>query len=110
MKHSLPLSLKKLPLTKVLPIPKELSPELKARLEIARSEQKRYRERYDLIIISAATLVAGLFWQDALKSAFELFLPNEQGVIGKFIAAGLVTAIATYLILHIEDKDKKEKS
>ncbi len=65
-------------------------------------------------ITSALAFVVGLFWNDAIKSAIEQFVPPGEGVAAKFISAIIVTVIvvaAVYLMfraMHIAEKQIEE--
>ncbi|HLN18824.1 MAG TPA: DUF5654 family protein [Patescibacteria group bacterium] len=64
-------------------------------------------------IVTALGLVAGLAWNDAIKSAIEHFFPSEQGGIrAKFIYAAtitLVVVIVSVYLIKILGKNEKEK-
>jgi len=50
-------------------------------------------------IVTALTIVSGLFWNDAVKAGIENILPPRDEVSAKFIAAFMVTVIVTFAIL-----------
>lgn len=65
-------------------------------------------------IVTALGLVAGLAWNDAVKSAIEHFFPAEQnGLTAKFIYAAAITLvvvlISVYLVKIISKGEKKDK-
>lgn len=57
-------------------------------------------------ILSALSLVVGLFWNDAIKSAIEQIVPNGEGVYYKFVAAILVTVIIIIIIFILMRSQK----
>jgi len=53
-------------------------------------------------IVGALGLVAGLAWNDAIKSLIEYFWPNQQNsVLAKVIYASIITVIVVILSLII---------
>jgi uncharacterized membrane protein len=63
-------------------------------------------------IVTALGLVAGLAWNDAIKSAIEHFFPAEQnGLTAKFIYAVSITLvvvlISVYLVKILKRDEKK---
>lgn len=65
-------------------------------------------------IVTALGLVAGLAWNDAVKSLIENFFPaKEQTVWAKFTYAALLTLIVVilsiYLVRLFNREDRKEK-
>ncbi len=62
-------------------------------------------------IISALSLVVGLFWNDAIKSAIEQIVPKGEGVYYKLLAAFVVTIIVIitiYIIIRSQKIITKE--
>ena len=66
---------------------------------------KHTKEKFDsttkTLLIGAFAFVAALFWNDAVRSAIETFLPPQNNVVYKFTAAIIVTALAiavTYIV------------
>jgi len=73
--------------------------------------QKEARKRVVTYITAAFGLVAGLAWNDAIKSLIEYWFPVNQGsVTAKFVYALLVTAILVVVTMYLVRlfKDKKE--
>ena len=65
--------------------------------------KKEVREKTFGYILAALGLVAGLAWNEAIKSVIEYFYPASQnGLAAKFIYAILITLavviISTYLV------------
>jgi len=63
-------------------------------------------------IVTALGLVAGLAWNDAIKSAIEHFFPAEQnGLKAKFIYAATITfvvvLISVYVVRLLKRDEKK---
>jgi uncharacterized membrane protein len=48
-------------------------------------------------IITALSFVVGLFWNDAIRSAIEMALPERDTVAAKFITAVTVTVIVVFV-------------
>jgi len=72
---------------------------------------KEVKERTVGYILAALGLVAGLAWNEAIKSLIDKFFPLSGGsVFIKFIYAILVTIfivlVTVYLIKFIDKKDK----
>jgi hypothetical protein len=64
-------------------------------------------------IVTALGLVAGLAWNDAIKTAIEHFFPMEQnGIEAKFVYAGTITVVvvlfSVYLVRMVKKDEKKE--
>lgn len=61
-------------------------------------------------IVAALGLVAGLAWNDAIKSVIEFFYPlNENTLWAKLVYAVLITGIivlVSYFLLRLSKKDK----
>ncbi len=73
--------------------------------------RKEIRERTIGYILAAFSFVAGLAWNEAIKSFIDLFFPsNKNSIFIKFIYALVVTVIVVmvtaYLVRKIEKKDK----
>lgn len=74
--------------------------------------KKEIRKQVFGYIVAAFSLVAGLAWNDAVKSLIEYFLPPSNGtLLAKFVYAVVITTIvvfASYIILrHNEKSDGK---
>lgn len=68
---------------------------------------KQVREKTTGYILAAFGLVAGLAWNDAIKSTIDRFFPLNQGnVIIKF-AYALVITVAVVIAGWILSKDEK---
>ncbi|MFH1229587.1 MAG: DUF5654 family protein [Candidatus Aenigmatarchaeota archaeon] len=68
---------------------------------------KAFRESFVMFIASALGLVAGLSWNDAIKTAIDTLFPSAGNLIYKFYVAIIVTVIAvliTYFISKIKPK------
>lgn len=89
----------------------ETKTETKKRLAI----RAQIREKTTGYILTALGLVAGLAWNDAISSFIKSFFPlDTNGVIAKFVYAGLVTVviviISNSLLRVLEGKDESAKS
>lgn len=61
-------------------------------------------------LIGAFGLVAGLAWNDAIKSLIESFFPfSKSGVWAKFAYAGIVTYVIVLVSLYLIKPEEKEK-
>jgi hypothetical protein len=64
--------------------------------------KKEVRERTVGYIVAAMGLVAGLAWNEAIRSLIDHFFPQSNGLWAKFLYAALVTivvvVISTYLV------------
>lgn len=62
-------------------------------------------------IVTALGLVAGLAWNDAVKSAIEHFFPAEKGGISaKFIYATLITLVVVLISVYLVKITGKTKN
>lgn len=80
---------------------KEMKNETKQETMHLKEIEKKFRETFMTLIISAFGFVAALSWNDAIKSSIDLLLPQERTIAVKFLSAFFVTVvvvIATYLI------------
>lgn len=88
-------------------------------IEKAKSErrelQREVRERMSGYIMAALGLVAGLAWNDAIKSAIEAVFPAAgSGIAAKFVYAAVITVaivVAAYYVSKLFSKsDTSAKS
>lgn len=64
--------------------------------------RKEVRERTAGYITAALGLVAGLAWNDAVKSLIEFFFPMSQNtLLAKFLYAGIITAVVVVLTMYL---------
>ena len=76
---------------------------------IKRKEQElEFESTYVATIIASLTLVAGLFWQDAIQELIE-FIPQVSNLFGKFVVALVITAIFVFIINNLNRKVKKDR-
>lgn len=81
------------------------------------SVKKEVRKKTVGYILTALGLVAGLSWNDAVKSAIDHFFPAEQGGLqAKFAYAFAITAAVVLISVYLtritespEEKDDKNK-
>ncbi len=76
--------------------------------------QQEFRERLSSYMVAALSLVAGLAWNDAVKTAIETFLPgqNSNTIQAKFLYAVVVTIVIvliTIVVVRWAAFDKKDK-
>ncbi len=85
------------------------------KIKQSRSElQQEFRERMSGYIVAALSLVAGLAWNDAVKTAIETFIPSQGNdtMQAKFLYALGVTVIIvlmTFVIVRWAAPHKKDK-
>ncbi len=74
--------------------------------------RKEIRKQVYGYVIAAFSLVAGLAWNDAIKSLIEFFLPPSHGtLLAKFIYAVIITSVvvfASYFILRTHEKSERK--
>ena len=83
--------------------------DIRSELEKVREEkneiEKQIRERTVGYIIAALGLVAGLAWNDAMKSVIEYFFPiGHNTIFAKSIYALIVTCILVIISIRITRK------
>lgn len=72
-----------------------------------RSEVRNQMVKY---VVAALGLVAGLAWNDAIKSAIEYFFPQDQNSLkAKIIYALIITLIVVILSFYLVRVAKKEE-
>lgn len=70
--------------------------------EESKNLRKEVREKTMGYITAAFGLIAGLAWNDAVKSLIELIFPAQaNGVAAKFLYAVIITIIAVFAIVAI---------
>jgi len=88
---------------------------IKDEIKIIRKEAGNKTSGY---IVTALGLVAGLAWNDAVKSLIERFFPAQnQNIMAKFIYASILTVVVVLISIYIarlfrqnvEVKIKKEE-
>jgi C4-dicarboxylate transporter len=62
---------------------------------------KAFRENFVTLIISALGFVAGLSWNDAIKTTIDTLFPTVGNLIYKFYVAIIVTIIAVVIIYFV---------
>lgn len=64
--------------------------------------QKEFKEKTSGYIVAGLGLVAGLAWNEAIKSLIEFFFPlGQNSIILKFVYAVAVTAVVVVLSTYI---------
>ncbi len=72
--------------------------------------RKEVRERTFTYLVAAFSLVAGLAWNEAVKSLIDYFLPlSKNTVMAKFIYAASITIVVVVFTVYIEKIFKKEE-
>ncbi len=69
--------------------------------------ERKFRETFATLIISAFGFVAALSWNDAIKSAIDMLLPQEKTIIIKFLSATFITVLAVIITYIISRKLKR---
>lgn len=49
-------------------------------------------------VATALTIVAGMAWNDAVKSAIETYVKKDEGTFGKFLYAIIITVLGIIII------------
>jgi hypothetical protein len=81
----------------------------KIKSEVA-SVKQEIRNKVAGYIVGAFGLVAGLAWNDAIKSLIEYFFPSEQnGLKAKFSYAILITVVVVLVSVYVVRFLKKEE-
>ncbi len=72
--------------------------------------RKEVRERTFTYLVAAFSLVAGLAWNEAVKSLIDYFLPlSKNTVMAKFVYAASITIVVVIFTVYIEKILKKEE-
>ena len=72
--------------------------------------RKEVRERTFTYLVAAFSLVAGLAWNEAIKSLIDYFLPlSTNTLMAKFIYAVAITIFVVYLTVSLEKLLKREE-
>lgn len=70
--------------------------------------RKQIKNQAVTYILGALGLVAGLAWNDAIKTLIDFLFPlDKNGIIIKFIYAVIITVVVVLLGLWIGHKDKE---
>jgi Fe2+ transport system protein B len=73
--------------------------------------RKEVRERTITYLVAAFSLVAGLAWNEAVKSLIDYFLPlSANTLLAKFIYAVLITVVVVTFTVYLEKIFKKEEA
>ena len=76
--------------------------------EEVKTLQKEVRERTIGYLLAAFGLVAGLAWNDAIKTAIEEFFPLKgDTILAKLIYAVLITLIVVVITMYLARLSKK---
>ena len=74
--------------------------------------EKEVKERTISYILTAFSLVAGLAWNEAIKTFIEYLFPmNKNSIFAKFIYAFLITFVVVFITIYFNNllkEDKKE--
>lgn len=58
-------------------------------------------------VATALTIVAGMAWNDAVKSAIETYVKKDEGTMGKFIYAIIITVLGIIIIYMMKTLHSK---
>jgi len=88
---------------------------IKRKFKKIKEEEKKLRmeikERTISYMLAAFGLVAGLAWNEAIKTFIEHYFPIKgSGVLAKFIYALLITVIVVVVSVYLMRLIKKEKA
>ena len=78
-------------------------------LEGFRQTKQELNKIITTLILGGLGLVAALAWNEAIQSLFSLFLPEESGLIGKFVYAIIVTLIVVAVSMRLRKVVGEEK-
>lgn len=59
------------------------------------------KERMLSYVAAAFSLVAGLAWNDAIKTLIDLFVPQANTVLAKFLYAVSITTVAVVITVYL---------
>jgi len=80
---------------------------LKGEAERVKREAKKQTAGY---LISAFGIVAGLAWNDAVKTLIEYFYPASQNtLLAKFLYAVVITAVVVFVSINVSRMLADEK-
>ena len=85
-------------------------PEITNFKEEAVKVSKEARHQTVGYITAALGLIAGLAWNDAIKSLIEYFFPAEQNMPAKFIYAVLITIVVVVLTMYLSRLFKRDEN
>jgi len=96
------------------PVIQNLSETAKKKIEKTKELRLEVLQKMSDLATAGFGLVAALAWNDAIKGAFDKFLPSGSGLIAQFLYAILVTAIVVWITMKLGKlvnlaKDKTEK-
>ena len=73
-------------------------------------DKSEFKKRTVGYIVAALGLVAGLAWNDAIKSTIEYIFPAEAGSLwAKFIYAFLITVAIVFLSINLQSLFLREE-
>jgi len=87
----------------------------KIKEKLNRGREKFNREARNQVITMIVTsfgLIAGLAWNEAIKSVIEHFFPTGDGMFAKLIYAFLLTILVvfvTFTLTHLKQPEHKEE-
>lgn len=74
---------------------------------------KEYFEKIIDLVTAAFGLVAALAWNEAIQQTIQSFYPSDDGVVGKYVYAVVITLVAVFIttrLARVHDKiAKREK-
>jgi ABC-type Mn2+/Zn2+ transport system permease subunit len=66
-------------------------------------EAKRsFQEKTTTLILGGFGLIAALAWNEAIKSLFDTYFRESEGLIGKFVYALIITVIVVIVSIRLE--------
>ena len=73
--------------------------------------RREIREKTTGYILAAFSFVAGLAWNEAIKSFIDQFFPNKDSILIKFLYAVIVTVIIVVVTIYLVSlTEKKEET
>ena len=73
----------------------------KVLLEELKETERQFHEKIISLLLGGFGVVAALAWNDAIQSLFNLLLPSESGLVGKFLYAVIVTVIVVFVSVEL---------
>ena len=72
--------------------------------------KRALKEKTTTLIIGGFGLVAALAWNEAIKSLFDVYFKESNGLIGKFIYALMITVIVVIVSIRLGKFPKKKNN
>ncbi len=70
-------------------------------LEEFKNTKQELNKTITTLILGGLGFVAALAWNEAIQELFNLFLPKESGLIGKFLYAIIITVVVVIVSMRL---------